>query len=127
MHKYTRATLVIAGLAAVLLGATGFEVSVQPRPQSVVTFANASADVGAVDVYMDHKLIIEDFANTDPTVDIQLTPGDHLVDVFPAGESIVLIKTTELNFEADHRYQLTLDGLEADWSVALAVADETLS
>ena len=45
--------------------------------------------------------------------------------IVPAGENIVLIKTTELAFKADHTYQLTLDGLKADWSVELRAIDET--
>jgi hypothetical protein len=75
-------------------------------------------------VYIDRSRVIEDLHMSDPMVYMRLTPGKHLIDVIPAGENIILIKTTEMAFEAGHTYQVTLVGLEADWSVKLVAKDK---
>jgi Domain of unknown function (DUF4397) len=128
MHKTIWTTLFIVGLSAVLLvaKALGAFTHTQIRMgNAVVALSNSAQDVGAIDVYIDHNLVKANLAATDPTVYMELAPGDHVVDVFPAGGNVVLVKTTDLDFKRDHTYHLTLTGLDADWSVALAVADET--
>jgi Domain of unknown function (DUF4397) len=129
MRKNIRTTLFVLGSGAVILVTLGVGTSVQPLidvGNSNIAFTNAAQDVGAIDIYVDHELVIEHLANTDPAVHIQLAPGHHLVDVFPGGENVVLIKTTELSFEADHAYQLILTGLATDWSVALKAIDNSV-
>lgn len=114
-------------LLTVLLIARGFG-SFAPTEQQdrgvIIALTHAAQDVGAVDIYIDHNLMIEDFSSTNPTVSIQVTPGNHLIDVFPAGESVVMTKTTELAFEADHTYQLVLIAPETETSVEFLVLDE---
>ena len=56
-------------------------------------------------------------------VSIEVAPGNRLIDIVPAGQNTVLIKTTEVTVSADHTYNFTLAGLKADWSVALVPAD----
>ena len=128
MLKYNRFPLFIVGLFVVLLVIKEFGSYAQIQIKmgsAVFSLTNAAQDVGAIDVYIDHKLVKAALQKTDPAFFMQLTPGNHLIDVVPAGENITLIKTTELAFKANHTYQLTLAGREADWSVALGVADET--
>ena len=127
MQKYGWTILFIAGLLGVLLTAKGFSASAQTRASSAeITLAYAAPEAGAIDVYVDHELAIRNFSSGDPAVSIQVSQGDHLVDVFPAGGDIVMMKTTEMAFEAGHSYRIVLDGSEAGGSVALGIADEAL-
>jgi hypothetical protein len=129
MGKIMWTTLLVIGLATALLLSMGLGVLAQTRaaPDSaVITFTNDAPDVPAIDVYIDRNLVIAGLSNTDPAVMIQVASGDHLVDVVPAGADVVLIKTTDLVFETDHSYGLTLAGQQADWSVALVVTDDTV-
>jgi uncharacterized protein DUF4397 len=128
MPKYLWTTLVIVGFCAVLVVTKVFGAYTQtqvPMDNAVVVVTNAAPDVEVIDVYIDHQLVLQHLSTTDLTDYLQLTPGNHLIDVAPAGENTMLIKTTELAFEAGHTYQLALDGLKADWSVALRAIDVT--
>jgi hypothetical protein len=129
MGKIMWTTLLVVGLGAALLLTAELGVLAQTRPapdHAVIAFTNDAPDIPAIDVYIDRNLVIAGLSNTDPAIMIQVTTGEHLVDVVPAGANVVLIKTTDLIFETDHSYQLTLAGQQADWSVALAVTGSTV-
>jgi hypothetical protein len=129
MQKYMWTTLFIVGLCGVLLVVKAFGASAQTQirmSNAVMILTNAAPDVGPVDVYIDYNRVIENLHMADEAFYTQVAPGNHLIDVVPAGETVILIKTTELAFEAGHTYQLALDGLMADWSVALVALDVTV-
>jgi uncharacterized protein DUF4397 len=127
MLKYIRISLFIVGLTAVLLVAKAFGAYPQTQIKSskaIVTLTNAAPDVSAIDVYIDHQLVKADLAATEATVYMQMAPGKHLIDVFPAGQNTCFIKTTELVFETGHMYQFILVRLPAEPTVRLLVLDE---
>jgi uncharacterized protein DUF4397 len=123
MRKVMWTMLTIVSVAAGLFATSGLTAA--KTGSAVITLTNASMDVGTIDVYIDHVRVTEGLQMTDPAFSTQIAPGHHLIDVFPAGENIVLIETTAMTFESDHIYQLALIGLQAGWTVQLVAIDQT--
>jgi uncharacterized protein DUF4397 len=125
MRKVIWTTLVIVSVFVGLFIIKAVGASAQPTTRTasaVISVSNSAPDVGAIDVYIDHQLAKANLSTTDPAISIEVAPGNHLIDVFPAGQTVVLIKTTELAVAANHTYRFSLSGRTSDWSVALGAA-----
>lgn len=100
MHECIWTTLFIVGFCAALLVTKGLGVFAQTQirmDNALVSLTHAAADVGAIDLYIDRHRVVEGLQISDSAVYIPVALGKHLVDVFPAGGSIVLMNTTDLS------------------------------
>ena len=126
MRKLIWTTLIIVIIPMGLFAIKEIGASTQPISKStgaVIFVSNRAQDVGTIDVYIDRQLVKANLSTTDPEVSIEVSPGSHLIDIFPAGQHVVLIKTTDLVVGANRSYHFSLTGREADWSVALVSVD----
>lgn len=125
MFKFVYGALIVVAL----LIARGFNSVAfvgQQDSQAVIAVSYGAEDTGAIDIYVDQTLVVENFSSSDSTVYIQVAAGDHLLDVVPAGEQIVMMKTTEMDFEAGHTYQLLFTHSMSQASLEIMAIDETI-
>lgn len=92
-----------------------------------VRAAHYVAGAPNVDVFVDGKAVLTDFAAASVSDYVELEAGEHKVAIAPTGEGIekAIIGPVDVTLTAEHRYSLSAIGQTADNSLKSLLIDET--
>jgi hypothetical protein len=77
---------------------------------SMVRFLHAAPELNDVDIYVNGTRVLRDFSYKANSSHMQLTPGKHQVDIYPAGDSVSTVISKKILVEPGMIHTAALSG-----------------